>query len=314
MFTVCTLYQFVTLSNFTEMRLVFTEMLVNLDIKGTILLAREGINATISGRDEVIKKFLNYLNSDTRFATIEAKFSYSNIQPFRRLRVRLKKEIVMLGVSKIDPKKNAGRYVMPKDWNKLISDPEVLLIDSRNDYEYKIGSFKGAINPNIKTFRDFPNYVKQNLDVFQHKRIAMFCTGGIRCEKASAYLKINGFKEVYHLAGGILKYLEDVRPEESFWQGECFVFDERVALTHQLKLGSYNQCHACRYPITKTDKKHSYYEHGVSCPRCFGNKTPRQIIRYREREKQMRLAAKKNIAHIGDEASCLVNKKIRQNG
>jgi len=284
----------------------------SLNIRGTFLLAKEGINGTISGSDSAINKVLDYLNGDKRLRDLDYKFSYSETVPFKRLKVKLKKEIVTLGIADVDPACKVGTYVKPRDWNELISDPEVVLIDTRNNYEFEIGSFKGAINPNTETFRQFPSYTQNNLEQYRNKKIAMFCTGGIRCEKSTAYLKSEGFENVYHLQGGILKYLEEIEEEESLWEGECFVFDDRVAVKHNLELGQYDQCHACRYPITEEDKTHLHYEKGVSCPRCYGSKNITQINRYREREKQIQLAKARGEAHLGDDASKIITKKIKQ--
>ncbi|MEY3018923.1 MAG: hypothetical protein RL336_2058, partial [Pseudomonadota bacterium] len=219
-----------------------------------------------------------------------------------RSKVKLKKEIVTLGVEGIDPNRVVGTYVEPKDWNALISDPDVVLIDTRNQYEVDVGTFKGAVSPVTETFRQFPDYVKEHLDPQKNKKVAMFCTGGIRCEKSTAFLKEQGFEEVYHLKGGILKYLEEVPEEETLWQGECFVFDDRVTVNHQLQKGHYELCNACRLPITEEDKQHPHYEQGVSCPHCFGTHSDEQIARFREREHQMRLAEERGLAHIGKEA------------
>ncbi|SMN16343.1 Rhodanese domain protein UPF0176 [uncultured Candidatus Thioglobus sp.] len=312
MFTVCALYQFVRLDNFEEFRNPLRELMVELEIKGTILLALEGINGTISGKQTSISKFLEFLEKNGRFDQLEIKFSHSESTPFKRLKVKLKKEIVTLGVSGIDPKESVGTYVSPQDWNELISDPDVILIDTRNDYEYEIGTFKGAVNPNTETFREFPEYTKNNLEQYKGKKVAMFCTGGIRCEKSTAYLKTQGFDTVYHLQGGILKYLEDIPEQGSMWEGECFVFDERVAVKHNLEQGQYDQCHACRYPITNQDKEHEHYEKGVSCPRCHGSKSEEQVGRYREREKQVQLAKARGEDHIGDNASQIIAAKAKK--
>ncbi len=295
MFTVCALYQFVRLDDFEAFRTPLRELMVELEIKGTILLALEGLNGTISGSKTSIDGVIQFLQDDGRFDNLEIKFSQSETAPFKRLKVKLKKEIVTLGVEHIDPLSSVGTYIDPQDWNALISDPDVVLIDTRNNYEYEIGSFKGAINPNTETFREFPTYTKDNLEQYRGKKVAMFCTGGIRCEKSTAYLKSQGFDTVYHLHGGILKYLEEVDEDQSLWEGECFVFDDRVAVKHNLEQGQYDQCHACRYPITDEDKQHPHYEKGVSCPRCHGSRSETQVSRYREREHQIQLAkARKN--------------------
>lgn len=312
MFTVCALYQFVRLDDFEKFREPLRELMVDLEIKGTVLLALEGLNGTVAGTQDSIDAFLKFLDEDGRFNHLEIKFSYSDKLPFKRLKVKLKKEIVTLGVSGIDPKESVGTYVSPQDWNDLISDPDVILIDTRNNYEYEIGSFKGAINPSTETFREFPEYTKNNLEQYRGKKVAMFCTGGIRCEKSTAYLKTQGFDTVYHLHGGILKYLEQMPEQDSMWEGECFVFDDRVAVKHNLEQGQYDQCHACRYPITVEDKNHKQYEKGVSCPRCYGSKSEDQVNRYREREKQIQLAEKRGEDHIGDNASQMIAAKAKK--
>jgi len=217
-----------------------------------------------------------------------------------------------MGVEGIDPNKVVGTYVKPQDWNALISDPEVLLVDTRNDYEVQIGTFKNALDPQTATFREFPEYVKQNLDPAKHKKVAMFCTGGIRCEKSTAYLKEQGFDDVYHLEGGILKYLEEVEQEESMWQGECFVFDNRVAVNHDLQKGQYDQCNACRMPITAEEKASTAFEQGVSCPHCIDNVTDKQRQRFLERERQVQLSKQRGEAHIGSDVSAVIQSRRDQ--
>lgn len=266
---ICALYRFVRLENFAELKDPLLTKMLSLGIRGTVLLAQEGINGTVSGNRKAVCELLEYLNSDTRLNGIVFKESYTCEQPFKRTRVKLKEEIVTLGIQGIDPGEVVGTYIKPQDWNKLISDPEVVLIDTRNDYEYQVGTFENSVNPKTKNFRDFPEYVAKHLDKDKHKKIAMFCTGGIRCEKSTAYMKEQGFEEVYHLQGGILKYLEDVPATQSMWKGECFVFDERVTVDHNLQPGSYKQCHACRLPITEQDMQDEKYQVGVSCPSCF---------------------------------------------
>lgn len=300
---VCALYRFVELPDFHQLRQPLFNVLDSNQIRGTLLLAREGINGTVAGTREAIDKLIAWLKSDPRLAEIDCKESYTDITPFNRTKVKLKNEIVTMGIEGIDPKRVVGTYIDPKDWNQLISDPEVLLIDTRNDYEYQVGTFKNAINPNTESFREFPQYVKEHLDPNKHTKVAMFCTGGIRCEKSTAYLKEQGFDEVYHLKGGILKYLEDVPSQETLWQGECFVFDERVTVNHHLEKGRYDQCHACRMPITDADKASAQYEIGVSCPHCYGKKTPEQKLRFAQREKQIALAKQRGEKHIGSEAA-----------
>ncbi len=313
MLTICALYKFTRLDDFEEIQGPLKIFLESLNIRGTLLLAKEGVNGTIAGDNDSIMKSLDYLQKDERLVGLEYKFSYSEKPPFKRLKVKLKKEIVTLGVSSIDPIFSSGTYVKPTDWNELINDPDVVLIDTRNNYEFEIGSFKGSINPNTETFREFPAYTKNNLEKYRDKKIAMFCTGGIRCEKSTAYLKSKGFENVFHLQGGILKYLEEVKEDESLWEGECFVFDDRVAVKHNLELGKYDQCHACRFPITDEDKEHPHYEKGASCPRCYGTKNSSQVSRYREREKQVQLAKSRGESHIGDDASKVIAKNNKYN-
>lgn len=301
-FVVCALYRFVRLDNFEQLREPLQALMEQYDVRGTLLLANEGVNGTIAGTREGIDAVVAWLRSDERLAPLDTKESFTHELPFKRSKVKLKKEIVTLGVEGIDPNRVVGTYVEPKDWNALISDPDVVLIDTRNQYEVNVGTFKGALSPVTETFRQFPDYVKENLDPQKNKKVAMFCTGGIRCEKSTAFLKEQGFDEVYHLKGGILKYLEEVPEEESLWQGECFVFDDRVTVDHKLQKGHYELCNACRLPITAEDKLHEHYEQGVSCPHCFGTHSDEQIARFREREHQMRLAEERGLAHIGKEA------------
>ena len=293
------IYKFVELLDFKELRKPILDNCIKFRIKGTILLAKEGINGTIAGKREDIDAFFGYLRRDSRFNNIEYKESTDYSIPFYRMKVKLKKEIVTMGCEGINPSCFSGKYIEPKDWNTLISNPEVTLVDTRNYYEYNIGTFKGAINPNTKNFRDFPSFVKKHLSIKTNKKIAMFCTGGIRCEKSTSYLLQQGFKEVYHLKGGILKYLEEVPKSQSLWQGECFVFDNRVAVDHDLKIGSYDQCHGCRHPITKEDKKSKYFKKGISCHLCYDQLTDDQKLRFSERQKQMDLAANRNYVHMG---------------
>ncbi len=311
-YIVCAMYKFVALENFESMRQPLVEKMEALGIKGTLLLAHEGINGTVSGTREGIDGLLAYLNSDERINPISYKESLHEEQPFYRTKVKLKKEIVTMGVEGIDPRHTVGSYVKPKDWNALISDPDVLVIDTRNDYEIEIGTFKHAVDPKTKTFREFPDYVKENMDKDKHKKVAMFCTGGIRCEKSTAYLKEQGFDEVYHLEGGILQYLEDVPKEESLWEGDCFVFDNRVAVNHDLQKSQYDACYACRLPITEEDKQSDKYEAGVSCPHCFGTHSEDQIARFREREKQVQLAKARSEEHVGSDARLAMEKRRQE--
>jgi UPF0176 protein len=311
-YIVCALYKFVTLNDFKEMREPLCQFMQQRQIKGTILLACEGINGTVSGARNAIDELLAYFNADARLNPISCKESLHEEQPFYRTKVKLKKEIVTMGVEGIDPRRTAGSYVKPKDWNDLISEPDVTLVDTRNDYEIEIGTFKYAVNPKTDTFRDFPAYVAKELDPAKHKKVAMFCTGGIRCEKSTAYLKEQGFEEVYHLEGGILQYLEDVPKEKSLWEGDCFVFDNRVAVNHDLQKSEYDQCYGCRLPITAEDKLSDKFESGVSCPKCFGKHTDDQLGRFREREKQVRLAKQRNEEHVGTEARLVIEQKRMQ--
>jgi len=308
---VCALYKFVTLDNYQALREPLYETMQRHHIRGTLLLASEGINGTVSGTRENIDYLLAWLKSDPRLSDLDYKESLHEKQPFKRTKVKLKKEIVTLGVEGIDPKKVVGTYVEAKEWNDLIQDPDVVLIDTRNDYEVQVGTFKHAVNPRTDSFREFPDYVKHNMDPSKQKKVAMFCTGGIRCEKSTAFMKEQGFDEVYHLKGGILKYLEEVPESESTWEGECFVFDDRVTVNHQLEKGHYDQCNACRLPITEQDKLDAKYEKGVSCPHCFGKHTDEQIERFRQREKQMQLAQERGEGHIG-EAAVLSMKERRE--
>ena len=296
---VAALYKFVTLPDYQEFALSLKDQCDSLGLKGTFLLAEEGINGTVAGTRESIDNLLSYLRSDVRFLDLVHKESIYDEMPFYRMKVKLKKEIVTMGVTGIDPLKIVGTYVKPQDWNALISDPDVVVVDTRNSYEYNIGTFAHAISPETETFREFPAYVAQNLDPAKHKKVAMFCTGGIRCEKSSAYMKEQGFEEVYHLEGGILKYLEEVPEAESLWRGECFVFDNRVAVNHSLQKGIYGQCHGCRHPITEEDKLSEQYLLGVSCPRCYDALSEDQKARFGERQKQIQLAKMRNQAHIG---------------
>jgi len=296
---VAALYKFVALDDFHELREPLLEACLAAETRGTLLLAREGINGTIAGSRQAIDEVLAYLRADPRLADLEHKESVDEHMPFYRMKVKLKKEIVTMGIEGIDPNQRVGTYVAAKDWNALIDDPEVLLIDTRNDYEYGIGSFRGAIDPHTTNFREFPEYVRSHFDPGKHKKVAMFCTGGIRCEKASAFMLAEGYEEVYHLQGGILKYLEEVPEEDSAWEGECFVFDNRVAVNHRLEKGQYDQCYGCRHPITEQDKLSDKYQKGISCPRCFDALTPEQMARFSERQKQMELAAQRGEVHVG---------------
>jgi len=300
---VSALYHFVRLDNYQALRQPLYDFMIENEIRGTLLLAEEGINGTVAGSQASIDNLHAWLRADERLKDLTTKESFDDEMPFYRTRVKLKKEIVTMGVQGIDPNHVVGTYVKPEDWNDLISDPEVILVDTRNDYEVAIGTFKNAIDPKTETFRHFPDYVKENMNPEKHKKVAMFCTGGIRCEKSTAYLKEQGFEEVYHLQGGILKYLETVPEADSMWQGECFVFDKRVSVNHNLEKGAYDQCHACRLPITEEDKQSDKYIQGVSCPSCYDKKTEKQRNRFAERERQVQLAKSRGEEHIGSDVN-----------
>jgi UPF0176 protein len=272
-------------------------------IKGTLILAREGINGTIAGSDEAMEQVLSHIRQLPGCADIEVKFSSAPSPPFHRMKVRLKREIVTMGEPDINPLVNAGHYIAPQDWNALISDPGTILIDTRNDYEVAVGSFIGAINPQTRSFREFPAWFRAEREKLlgggTPPKVAMFCTGGIRCEKSTAFLAAEGVDEVYHLQGGILKYLETIPPAQSLWQGECFVFDQRVAVGHGLALGKHGLCHACRRPVSEADRLSPLFEEGVSCPACHGERTDAQRAGYRERQRQENLAGQRGKEHIG---------------
>ena len=299
---VAALYRFVKLERPAALRRPLLAVMRDAGVKGTLLLAEEGINGTIAGPREGIDRVLAWLRADPRLAGLTHKESSAERMPFLRTKVRLKREIVTLGVDGIDPTHTVGTYIKPRDWNALIRDPDVTVIDTRNDYEVELGSFENAINPHTDSFRAFPDFVKQHLDPTRHKKVAMFCTGGIRCEKSTAYLKQLGFGEVYHLEGGILKYLEEVPPESSTWNGECFVFDERVSVGHGLAVGDYTLCYACRRPVSPEDRQSEKYIKGVSCPACHDTLTDEQRERFMQRQKQVELAKQRGQVHIGEDA------------
>lgn len=296
---VAALYKFVDFEGFEAFRAPLLETCNQFHVKGTILLAPEGINGTIGGAREGIDSVLAFIRSNPLFHDLVHKESYTDEQPFNRMKVRLKKELITLGSVHPDPTKLVGTYIAPHDWNALISDPDVVLIDTRNDYEVATGTFEGAINPKTESFSEFPTYVQQNLSPEKHAKVAMFCTGGIRCEKATSFLLEEGFEHVYHLHGGILKYLEDVPEAESMWEGECFVFDHRVTVNHQLEPGSFTMCHACGHPLADTDRAAETFEEGVSCPHCYAEQTEARRAQLRERHRQVQLAAVRATRHIG---------------
>jgi UPF0176 protein len=298
---VAAFYKFVALADPDALRApVLAAMRAN-KVKGTVLLAGEGINGTVSGPREGLDRFLDWLRRDPRLADLEHKESIADEDPFYRSKVKLKREIVTLGVDTIDPVNSAGAYVEAADWNALVADPDVLLIDARNDYEVALGSFRGALDPRTKSFGEYPEFVRAHLDPAKHPKVAMFCTGGIRCEKASAYMRREGFSEVYHLKGGILKYLELVPEEHSLFKGDCFVFDQRVAVGHGLVPSGIQLCHGCRAPLGADDAVSPHYEEGVSCPKCFADLSEKSKASARERQKQVNLAKARNLPKpIGD--------------
>lgn len=301
-YVVAALYKFTALPDYVEHKPGLEAACKEADVKGTLLLASEGINGTIAGTRAGIAAVLAHLRTIPGCTDLDHKESAASEMPFLRMKVRLKKEIVTMGVDGIDPNTTVGAYVAPEDWNALISDPDTVVIDTRNDYEVGIGTFEGAVNPETKAFRDFPAWFREFRKTNDAPKVAMFCTGGIRCEKSTAFLKSEGIEDVYHLKGGILKYLETVPEEDSKWDGECFVFDSRVSVGHGLKQGSYDQCFACRRPITEDDKKTPAYIKGVSCPACIEEYSEDDKARFAERQKQISLARQRGQVHLGDKA------------
>lgn len=300
MFTVAALYHFTRFDDPAALKPGVEVACRDAGVKGTILLATEGVNGTIAGPRDGIDAALAYLRTLPGCALLDWKESEAVEQPFLRLKVRLKKEIVTLGQPGVDPTSQVGTYVAPQDWDDLIDRDDVVLIDTRNDYEVGIGQFKGAIDPGTTSFREFPDWWRANKAAYEGKKVAMYCTGGIRCEKASSYLLSEGVDEVFHLKGGILKYLEHTPPEESTWDGECFVFDNRVSVGHGLKQGPYDLCHACRRPISDADKASDIYQPGVQCPHCVDEYTEADRGRFRQRQKQIELAKKRGEVHLGE--------------
>ena len=299
-FRVAALYRFVRLDNHEALRQPLATFCCGRDIKGTLLLAHEGINGTVAGTEEAIAELIAYLEAMPEFVGLEVKYSSAAEMPFHRMKVRLKREIVTMGVDDIDPLRAVGTYVEAGDWNALISDPDTVVIDTRNDYEVTLGTFENAVDPHTKSFREFPQWAHEHRAELEGKKIAMFCTGGIRCEKATAYVKSLGFDEVFHLKGGILKYLEDVPREESLWKGECFVFDERVSVSHGLAEGEAELCRACRHPLTPQERISPHYQQGVSCPHCYEERSDDDRARYAERQRQVELAEQRGEGpHIG---------------
>jgi len=297
--TVSTFYKFAEFPDHAEWKPRLAQLGKKEKVTGTLILANEGINGTVAGPEKGLIRFLEEITSDPRFADLPIRSMVTPRQTFYRLRIVIRPEIVTLGDPTILPSNGSGQYVNPEDWNELISDPDVELIDVRNDYEVEIGSFEGAENPQTETFGEWDEYVKKHWGKERKKKVAMFCTGGIRCEKASAHLVQNGFEEVYHLKGGILNYLEKIDPENSKWKGECFVFDHRVAVTHGLKDGQTKLCFSCRWPLSQEDFESPDFEEGVSCPRCSPKLTAERREGLRERQRQMALARERNTQHIG---------------
>ncbi|RZV33967.1 MAG: rhodanese-related sulfurtransferase [Sphingomonadaceae bacterium] len=301
--TVAALYQFTRFEDPSALRGPLLAACEEAGIKGTLLLAREGINGTIAGSRNGVGAVLGTIRKLPGCANLEVKFSGADAPPFHRMKVRLKREIVTMGEPEIDPKLSVGHYVDPHDWNALISDPDTLVIDTRNDYEVAAGTFRGAIDPHTKSFREFPEWFREHREELLDgkKKVAMFCTGGIRCEKSTSFLRLEGIEDVFHLKGGILKYLEDVPADETLWDGECFVFDERVTVTHRLEPGTHALCRACRRPVSVEDQASPDYVEGVSCPACINERDEAQRARYRERQRQEELARKRGSTHVGAE-------------
>jgi len=301
MTTVAALYRFTRFDDPAALRAPLAGLCCGLRVKGSLLLAPEGINGTIAGSRAAIDAVLDHIRALPGCAALDWKESRAETQPFLRMKVRLKREIVTMGQPDVDPLSGTGHYVTPAAWNALIRAPDVAVIDTRNDYEVGIGTFQGAIDPQTATFRDFPAWWQANRDRFKGKRIAMFCTGGIRCEKSTNYLLSQGVDDVFHLRGGILKYLEEVPADQSLWQGECFVFDQRVSVGHGLIPGRHDLCHGCRRPVSQTAKAHPGFEQGVSCPACIDTLTETDRARFRERERQMALARSRGQRHLGQD-------------
>ena len=301
-FIVAALYKFVPLADLPDWQAKLSSLCQKAGLSGTLLLASEGLNGTVAGRRDGLVQLVAWLRDQPEFSDIEIKYALHEDCPFHRMKVRLKKEIVTMGRPDIEPARQAGTYIEPQDWNQLICEPGVLVVDTRNDYEIAIGQFAGAVNPHTSSFRDFPAFAEQLAslpEAERPKKIAMYCTGGIRCEKSTALMRQHGFDEVFHLKGGILKYFEEVAEKDSLWQGECFVFDERVAVNHRLEKGRYDMCHACRMPLSEQDRQSKAYQPGISCPHCIEKTSPSQRARFAERQKQMQLARQRGEQHIG---------------
>ena len=309
--TVAALYKFAPMENLNYKRESLLNICEKNEVLGTFLLAEEGINGTVAGKPHAIKSVIDCVRSWDEIDQLEIKFSKSSSRNFRRMKVRIKKEIVTMGMQHVDPLTQSGEYIEPADWNQFISQDEVMVIDTRNTYEVSMGKFKDAVNPNTDNFSEFPIWV-DGLSRIEDKtqKIAMYCTGGIRCEKATAYMKQVGFENVFHLKGGILKYLEEIPKDESMWEGECFVFDDRVSLTHGLEEGEYVLCYGCQQPVSSDDFLSPFYEEGVSCPECYGKLSDSQITNSRERQKQIKLAYSRGEKHMGRKPPSKKNKPI----
>ena len=299
-FLTAAFYRFVVLDDTEQLRPQLLAQCQAQQVKGNVLLAHEGINGTIAGPEAGVRAVLAWLRADPRLAALVHKEAWATEDPFYRMKVSLKREIVTLGVPDVHAATQAGTYVSPQDWNQLIDDPDVAVVDVRNDYEVAIGTFQGAIDPLTRSFSEFPQWVERNEALLRGKsKVAMFCTGGIRCEKSTAYLRQLGFENVYHLEGGILKYLETVAPEDSRWQGDCFVFDERVSVGHGLQPGDHQLCRSCRRPLDAADRASPLFVEGVSCAHCHGSTTAAQKSAYAERQRQMERAAARAERHVG---------------
>ncbi|KUO52909.1 MAG: hypothetical protein APF78_11465 [Sphingomonadales bacterium BRH_c3] len=299
--TVAALYQFTRFDDPAALREPLLRLCEEVGIRGTLLLAKEGVNGTIAGGENALQQVLAHIRALPGCANLDVKFSHASEMPFHRMKVRLKREIVTMGEPDIDPTQSVGRYVAPQDWNALISDPDTVVIDTRNDYEVATGTFRGAVDPHTSSFREFPQWFRAHRDelLSGKTKVAMFCTGGIRCEKSTSFLRQEGIDEVYHLKGGILKYLEEVPQDESLWDGECFVFDERVTVRHGLEQGDYGLCRACRRPLSAAEQASPDFVEGISCPHCIGERDEAQRARYAERQRQEELARKRGTSHVG---------------
>ncbi len=307
MFKVAAFYRFHRLADPPAIRERLIPVLRNLGTKGSVLLAHEGVNGTIAGASDAVDHALTEIIRHCGLPALDSKYSECQDLPFLRMKVRLKKEIVTIGDAPADPNKVVGEYVEPRDWNALISDPDVILIDARNDYEFRVGTFTGAIDPGTESFSEFPDWVRKNLNNTKGKKIATFCTGGIRCEKATSFMRLEGFEKVFHLKGGILKYLEDIPANESLWNGGCFVFDERVAVGHSLKPLDFSICHGCLMPVSADERRSPLYEEGVCCPACASTLTETQKASNRERQRQHELALSRGQQHLGPRPSVQAN-------